>query len=193
MPTVSTRSVWGSAAFFAAITISAQLLDLRELWQFTHDTAISSRVFTAHLVHSSWSHLALNLLALALSQALFACSWDRLIVIYLTAAIVICLGVYVMQVEFYFGLSGIVHAWLAYGAIMSLSRHDRMTGYLVLIGLGIKLVVELTSGPSERLEQWIGSQILTEAHLLGTISGLCLAVLYTRLSLHRTLSKQDFL
>lgn len=80
------------------------------------------------------------------------------------------------QVEWYVGLSGLLHGLLAAGALLSL-RAIPVTSGLALALLTGKLCVELTSGGSSQMEAFIGGPILIEAHLCGVVGGsLCAGI-----------------
>ena len=69
------------------------------------------------------------------------------------------------------GLSGILHALFASGAITSLyARQDN--AILLLAALVIKLVWEQLAGPIPLTEASSGGAVIVDAHLWGSLGGL---------------------
>jgi rhomboid family GlyGly-CTERM serine protease len=141
-----------------------EALEAGELW----------RALTGHLVHLGWGHLWLNLVALLLIASLFdsLLSWQEWLVATIVAAIGIDVGLYLWdaQVVWYVGLSGVLHAIVAVGAVKLLSQRAAF-GAVLLLGLVIKLVWEQLSGPMPFSESASGGPVVVAAHLYGAASG----------------------
>lgn len=134
------------------------------------------RLLTAHLVHTDLVHTLLNLavwpLILWLARdRLSICQWS---ISFLICAIGIDLGLYgfAPAVEWYVGLSGILHGLLVIAALAAW-RHEPALARLLLLGITAKLLWEQNNGalPGSDI---IGHPIIVDAHLFGALSGaLC--------------------
>ncbi len=135
------------------------------------------RLLSAHLVHSNYIHLLLNMLALALVLILFenllrVRDWLYLIVI---SAVLQSIGFYVLlpQVTAYVGLSGVLHTLYVVGALRLLQQpNERIFATILLCLVTLKLLTERLGQGISVTEQMIGGHVLTEAHLFGAIIGL---------------------
>jgi len=148
-------------------------------WARYERTALNSgelwRLITAHLVHLSWGHLWLNLTALGLMALLFqgllrAGDW---VLAGMLGALSIDAGLYAFnaEIQWYVGLSGVLHGLLFVGAF-GLSRSRSRLGYILLLGLAGKLLWEQTSGPLPFSESSSGGPVVVDAHLYGTLGGV---------------------
>jgi rhomboid family GlyGly-CTERM serine protease len=140
----------------------AGVLDRAEYWRF----------FTGHLVHGTPLHLLLNVLGLGLIAALFPQDYS------LGAWFWICAGsmaavdlgfvLYEPQLQWYVGLSGILHGALAAGAI-AWWRHESKPLALALSSLFVaKLAWEQYHGA---LPLSGNMPVIVDAHLYGAIGG----------------------
>ncbi len=158
----------------AALRYDRSALEHGELW----------RLITGHLVHLGWAHLGLNLAGLALLWALFARMFSlwRWLTLALFSAIAIDAGFYWLepQLQWYVGLSGVLHGVLAAGACARWQRRDRdawiLAGFLI-----VKLLWEQSLGPLPSSEASTGGAVVVDAHLYGALGGavcaFCLAAL----------------
>lgn len=132
------------------------------------------RLLSGHLVHLGWSHLLMNLLALALVWALFGdtltlAGWLLLL---LFCALFDGLGLLLLNpgVEWYVGLSGVLHGLFLAGALAGLAS-GRRDAALLLIALVAKLAWEQLAGPLPGSEATAGGLVVVDAHLYGAIAG----------------------
>lgn len=125
------------------------------------------RLLTAHVVHLDAHHLILNSLGLLLLWSLFAADYDPVewILIALCGALGISSGLWWLspRVEWYVGLSGVLHAVLGAGTAKHLMAGvwDR---WLLLAALIAKLAYEQFGFPEPPL-------VVVDAHLYGAVSG----------------------
>lgn len=133
------------------------------------------RLLTAHLVHLGWIHLALNLAALA---AIWAMLGDLLRPGAWAAAFVACAlavsgGLWLRdpQLEWYVGLSGVLHGLFALGAVAGLGRAPGFH-VLLLAGVVAKVAWEQVSGTDSGTAALIGGAVVVNAHLYGLLGGL---------------------
>ena len=160
----------------AGLSITAQFIGLAGL---TFDrSAIQSeeywRLISGHFVHTNHSHLAMNLagvLALWLLQGDDYNARD-----YLTAAITSAVGVsaclYYLNssVNWYAGLSGLLHGLFAWGVTADLHARRHISPVLV-VGLLAKLLLEQTFGPAPASERLLGYPVVIDANLYGAAFG----------------------
>ena len=160
----------------AGLAITAQFFGLAGL---TFDrVAIQSeeywRLLSGHLVHTNDSHLAMSLvgvLALWLLQGDDYNARD-----YLTAAMTSAVGVsaclYYLDssVNWYAGLSGLLHGLFAWGVTADL-RARRHIGPVLVVGLLAKLLLEQTFGAAPSSERLLGYPVVIAANLYGAAFG----------------------
>jgi rhomboid family GlyGly-CTERM serine protease len=137
------------------------------------------RLVTAHLVHLGWGHLAMNVAGLLGLWWLYGDLKDRRD--WLAVSTVCALSVSILlysfspAVDWYVGLSGVLHGLWAAGAL-ALCRTSRLEGVGSLVVLGAKLALEygygpLSSGGAEALP------VVTVAHRYGALGGIAGALL----------------
>jgi rhomboid family GlyGly-CTERM serine protease len=131
------------------------------------------RLATGHLVHGSTLHLILNGAGLLLIAALFPRDYSPaawlLIAVMSIAAIDLGFVFYEPQLEWYVGLSGVLHGALAAGAVAWLRRESRPVALALAVILLGKLVWEQTHGA---LPLSGDLPVVVDAHLYGAIGGL---------------------
>lgn len=132
------------------------------------------RIWSGHFVHSNSAHLWLNLVASVLLYAtLFAKERLRELLLYclfFTSFISLGLLVFFPYIEWYNGLSGVLHAL----TIHYLAKNALQTSKLYWVGFGLvwlKVAVE-TLERLVGLDSYLGGTlVLSEAHLVGVILG----------------------
>ncbi|TWX65844.1 rhombosortase [Colwellia sp. C1TZA3] len=133
------------------------------------------RIISGHFFHSNANHFLLNAAAVALLWALHGqyYHYRNYLLVFLTSAVVCSLGIYWLSIniELYVGLSGVLHGFFVWGALMDI-KHKEKTGYLLLIGVMAKIIHEQIYGASTDVELLIGASVATDAHLYGAIGGL---------------------
>lgn len=132
------------------------------------------RLLSGHLVHLGWVHLLLNLAGLVLmwvfaGDSLTASGWWWMIVF---CALCVSLGLLLFnpQLQWYVGLSGILHGLLLGGLLARMIGGSRDL-ILLLVVLAVKLSWEQFSGPLPGSETGIGGTVVVDAHLYGAIGG----------------------
>ncbi|MGI9257477.1 MAG: rhombosortase [Gammaproteobacteria bacterium] len=138
------------------------------------------RLVTGHLVHLSWGHTWLNLVALLLMTVLLDDLMDARdwVVAFVLAATAIDVGLFFLEpeVSWYVGLSGSLHGVMVVGAIAML-RENATMAVILLLGIICKLAWEQLLGPIPFSESTSGGAVLVDAHLFGAIGGLLASVL----------------
>ena len=176
------RRGWPILALALASLILQVAGDSGRLWG-RYDGALVAqgeywRLITAHVVHLGWGHLWPNLTALLLIGALFEDLFDAGMWLLLAAAAAgsIDLGLLLFDrdVDWYVGLSGVLHGFVAAGALTAWLRGQSI-GWLLAIGLAAKLVFEQTVGPVPFTAAAVGGPVVVASHLYGTAGGLMAA------------------
>jgi rhomboid family GlyGly-CTERM serine protease len=133
------------------------------------------RLVSGHLVHLGLGHLwpnlvALVVIALLLEGAFRAADW---IVVGVVSGAAIDVGLFAFDpgVQWYVGLSGVLHGYVAAGAL-SLLLTRQMLGAVLGIGIAGKIVFEQTFGPVPFTAASVGGPVIVAAHLYGASSGL---------------------
>ena len=132
------------------------------------------RLVSAHTVHLGLGHAVLNVLGLLLIAWLVGreytfCQW--LLVSAVTIA-VIDAGLWWLlpELEWYVGLSGVLHGWLAAGIVIQLRRRE-LDAVLLAVLLCGKLVFEALFGSLPGAAETAGAPVVTDAHLYGAAGG----------------------
>lgn len=139
------------------------------------------RLWTAHWVHVGWIHYVLNMLAFACLPFIFprVKVWHFVALLLLLPPLISLSFYYGFpEIEAYAGLSGVLHgAYVAVAGVHLLDKKERNFAALVLFLILAKLIWENTIG-SVGTAEMIGSPVLVEAHLLGVIWGVMIAIVY---------------
>ena len=155
---------------------------LARLLRYDRDAILAGqlwRLLTGHLVHLGGSHLAMNLVGLALIWMLFGrlMSTAAWLATLLASALTVSLGLLVFNPElmWYVGLSGVLHGMFLAGAILSI-----VSGYraeILLLGFIVaKLAWEQWVGPLPGSAEVAGGDVVVDAHLYGAIAGVIVAL-----------------
>ena len=170
----------GPAAWVAALCL---LLGLggdsaRELLRYEREAIVAGqiwRLLTAHLVHLGWPHLWLNVIAVLILGNLFADVLERSDwwLGLLVSALAIDGGLLLMDrsVQWYVGLSGVLHGIMLLGGLRLLPAHT-LLGLGLLAGVIAKLLWEQWQGPLPFTQAAAAGPVLVNAHLFGAVGGL---------------------
>lgn len=138
------------------------------------------RLVTGHVVHLGWSHLGLNLAGLALVTWLTGAAYGllRWAVIALVTIAVMDIGFWFLyaKLDWYVGMSGLLHGLLAAGLLAGVRARDREAMVLAVLVIG-KLAWEQAVGPLPGSEAGAGGAVIVDAHLYGAVGGLAGALL----------------
>lgn len=133
------------------------------------------RLLTGHFSHSNDNHIMLNLAGIVLIWALHGEYYTpRKYTLALGLLALYCgIGLYAFypEINIYNGLSGVLHGLIIFGALVDCQK-KMVSGYLLFIGIWLKIAWEHLSGPDLELEALINARVAIEAHLIGAISGV---------------------
>ena len=161
-----------------------QLISQGELW----------RTFTGHFFHTNGFHLLLNLAALVLLWALHGHFYNvrSYSLLFITSALICSAGMYFFSPEIrqYVGLSGVLHGVFVFGAIMDI-RHKDKTGYLLFVGVWLKIAHEQFYGASEQVSSLINANVAIDAHFWGAVGGLLFSSCYVLMTKEKIFSSNN--
>ena len=139
------------------------------------------RLFTGHLLHTNGYHLLLNLTALMMLWALHRRFYSLRIysALFVFCSLSTSLGIFYYSASLiqYVGLSGVLHGIFVFGALMDIKTKDK-TGYLLFIGVWLKIAHEQIYGASTDVSDLIEASVAIDAHLWGAIGGLLFTITY---------------
>lgn len=135
------------------------------------------RLFTGHLVHFDLRHLLFDGAGVVLLWMLFARELSPLhwLAVVLASMLAIDAGLWWLtpQIQWYIGVSGVLHGIWAAGAIAGMRRGDKTATWLLGL-LVVKLCVEQLYGPRS-MEPAL--PVITQAHVYGAVGGALVALL----------------
>ncbi|MFT5839718.1 MAG: rhomboid family GlyGly-CTERM serine protease [Flavobacteriales bacterium] len=138
------------------------------------------RLITGHFLHTNNMHLLLNTLGLTLLWALHGHYYQTLQ--YLIQFFLLCLGTSIglylfdEQMQWYVGLSGVLHGLFVIGTYFDILKKFK-TGWLMLICIWLKVIHEQVYGASQDIAHLIAANVAIDAHLFGTVTG-CIIIVY---------------
>ena len=150
---------------------------VRELLAFDR-TGIAAgeawRLLSGHFVHLGISHLSLNLVGLALVWYLVGRHFTtvRWLFVAILSIVAMDAGFWWLnpELDWYVGLSGLLHGLLAAGLVVAVRERDREGLVIALFVIG-KLAWEQWGGPLPGSEATAGGAVIVDAHLYGAIGG----------------------
>jgi len=133
------------------------------------------RLVSGHFVHLTFSHWVLNGAGLLLvwflvGEFLRTRQW---LLVTLVSIVCMDIGFWILQpqLQWYVGLSGLLHGYIAAGIVAAYREHKTEMTVLAVAVAG-KLVYEQLLGPLPGSEFSSGGAVITAAHLYGAIGGL---------------------
>ena len=185
---------WIAPAIMAILSIVGYLFEpnASDLFAY-HRIEVASlqiwRLVTGHLLHTNAAHLGLNLAGFGLLWALHGEYYTpkRFITFFLLCSMLTSIGIYIFspQTSGYVGLSGVLHGLFVWGACFDILNKER-TGWLLLIGIAIKLGYEQLGGDTQAIAELIGASVAVDAHLYGAVNGLILGLVFIVLSAQKS-------
>jgi len=132
------------------------------------------RVFSGHFFHTNGFHFLLNGAAVIMLWALHGHFYTikSYSFVFIVSAVICAIGIhwFSLDINQYVGLSGVLHGLFIWGAIADIKAKER-TGYLLLLGIILKIAHEQFYGASEDVTALIGANVAINAHLWGAIGG----------------------
>lgn len=161
------------------------------LWLAYDRDAVDSgqiwRFFTPNLVHLGLWHTLLNLAGLWFTILLFVDLLKRndWLVWFLALFIgnIVGLHLWVPSLEHYVGMSGALYGLIAAAAVAELRLGIKLSGLLLLI-VALKIFVPQLFGFDNEYNDWLGGNVIEEAHIIGFIEGLILGLSWPKARLN---------
>jgi rhomboid family GlyGly-CTERM serine protease len=156
-----------------------QLFNLNDVLAYQRTAITAGRywlLLTGHLVHLNWSHWMMNIAGLAIVAFFFSpyASFKQWLTVGLVSICFINIGLWwwLTHIMVYVGLSGVLHGFFLYGALREIKFYP-LSGYILTTVLLAKLGWEAFNGSLPGSQAMVGGNVLTQAHLLGAIGGIC--------------------
>ncbi|GIU15618.1 MULTISPECIES: rhombosortase [unclassified Shewanella] len=174
---------YGVALLITLVCVSLFYLQLDAELAYQRNLIIDGqwwRLVSGNLLHTNAWHLYMNLAGLWVILALHEQHYQAkgLSLVFFILCLMQGLGLLVFFPSLigYVGLSGMLHGLFTYGAVLDI-RRGLKSGYLLLLGVFLKVAYEQYFGASLEMTQLIDARVATEAHLVGLLSGLiCVGV-----------------
>jgi len=142
------------------------------------------RLITGHIFHTNGIHLVLNISALWLLWSLHGHYYSirNFSALLLVSALICSGGLYYFSPSLiqYVGLSGILHGVFIWGAVQDILNKEK-TGYLLLMGVCLKIAHEQVYGASDEISALIEASVAIDAHLWGAIGGVAFSIFYFKI------------
>lgn len=170
---------WGWPVALGLICITAELAGDQGRAMLRFDRALVHdwqlwRLISGHVVHLGASHMLLNLIAFTVLKLLFEGLLRPVQWLSITALSVLGIDVGLLTlstgVDWYVGLSGVLHG-IAAGGALELARDSRLTSFALLAAIVAKLAFEQLYGPMPFSAISSGGPVVVDAHLYGAIGG----------------------
>jgi rhomboid family GlyGly-CTERM serine protease len=173
----------------AALLVALELLGAGDALEYRRAVAFSEpwRLLTGHFVHLSFLHALLNAVALLLLGRLFAdrmrpaAAWAILLAAPIAISLVFRLAL--PELEWYRGLSGVLHALFFAGCIAwiaAVSGRARWLPIAALLAGTAKVLVEQPWDASFPVHEVLRIAVVPQAHLAGAVVGAAAGLLLRR-------------
>lgn len=137
------------------------------------------RLVSGNLIHTNANHLFLNLAGLLLLWAIhgFYYSISNYVYQFIFFSIVVTSLIYFVNPEmlWYAGLSGVLHGLFVWGAYQDIRQKVRF-GWLLMIGVWVKIAYEQIFGQDTNLASFIEANVAVDSHLYGALAGVAVIV-----------------
>ena len=138
------------------------------------------RILGGNLVHSNYPHLLLNLSGLWIAGLLFidSMSVKTFIISSIILSLFVGLGLYYFSpgLEKYYGFSGALYGLFIVGGTTVILQKDYVTGLLLYLFIGGKIIWDSLYGASQSSAELIGIPVAVDAHIFGAIGAIFISV-----------------
>ncbi|QDE31381.1 rhombosortase [Shewanella polaris] len=174
---------------FAVEVPSPAFLPIDQYFSYQYDAIAHGqiwRLITGNLLHTNIWHLLMNLagfwVIIFLYEVHFKRNPGKLMLLFVSLCLLEGMGLYLFypNLKAYVGLSGLLHGLFVFGAIMDIRKGYR-SGYLLLVGVILKVAYEQYFGASHSITHLINARVATESHLVGLVSGIMCAIFWSML------------
>ena len=185
---------WLLPGFVLLVALLIAGFDAGAFWRYER-AAIGSgevwRLASGHFAHLSTSHLVMNAVGLVLVWLLVGhtATWRQWVLVLVATILGIDVAFWVLepQLEWYVGLSGVLHGLLVFGLLRDF-RIGKLENTLLLAAILAKLGYEQLIGPLPGSTETAQGPVVVNAHLYGSIAGaLCAGIAHIRVRSARTI------
>ena len=172
---------WAVPAGLAAAALALQAAGLAVPLRYERVAIAAgeiSRLVAGHLVHLGWNHLLMNLAGLLLVWILVGSAFSTRQWLFVLAVSIAAIdaGFWWLspELDWYVGLSGILHAILVAGALAMLLQSGSVVwieALVLLVLVAGKVTWEQIAGPVPGSEATAGGKVVVDAHLYGAAAG----------------------
>ena len=138
------------------------------------------KILSGNFTHSNIPHLLLNLCGLCLLMLLFIDSLRNKTFIFstlfLSVFVGLCLYYYSLDLNKYYGFSGILYGLYFIAAVDAILKNDRFTGISVALLVAGKVIWDFFTGGSQSSAELIGVPVANDAHLYGLLGSLLVII-----------------
>lgn len=135
------------------------------------------RLLSGNFLHTNLNHLLLNFAGLILLWALHGEYYrpGQYLLLLSLCALGSSVGIYFFaeRLTWYVGLSGALHGLFLWGGFKDI-QHGLVSGWLLVLGVWVKILHEQYTGPSSQIATLINASVAIEAHLYGALTGALL-------------------
>ena len=182
-----TRGWWVPATLAATALLLVLVAEPgREFLRFERSAIANGeiwRLLTGHLVHLGPTHAVLNVAGLLLVWYLVGRDLLERQWLWVIGASIVAIdaGLWFLntRLDWYVGLSGILHGMLAAGVVAGFLA-KRLESSIIGIIVGAKLAFEQLVGPLPGSESTSGGAVVVDAHLYGVVGGIVAAAVLIR-------------
>jgi rhomboid family GlyGly-CTERM serine protease len=180
------HQAWLAAGLVSLASAALQIAGWRSALAWDRDALANGelwRLVSGHFVHLGWTHWLLNLAGLALIAWIVGRAWDWRGWLVVSAVSIAVMGAgfwfFNPGLEWYVGLSGLLHGLLAAGLVAGIRGREAESVVLATLVSG-KLVWEQLAGPLPGSESASGGTVIVDAHLYGAMGGVLATLLMWR-------------
>ncbi|MDD1793015.1 rhombosortase [Enterovibrio sp. ZSDZ42] len=137
------------------------------------------RIVTGNLTHTNAIHMMMNLAALFVLVWLHRAYYSSRALIMMLASMMLVIGLvmFLSPFDWYAGLSGVLHGLFVFGVVRDIQNKVPL-GWLMLMGVAIKLVYEAYTGGDSMTAALIEAGVAYQAHWAGAAVGLIFALVW---------------
>lgn len=138
------------------------------------------RIITSNFSHFNLNHLLMNFAAFSGIYYFYYNGFENKTFLIFSFLISIIGGFLLFYTNYtiYNGMSALIHGLLGYLAISDIFKGNKGYGFLILIGISLKLTKEQIYGADKYITELVASNVAIESHLIYFFVGISLALIH---------------